>query len=252
MTAKGASDVKDEKVLVTIEPHIEPKTFHEKIENKGLLMGVLATVLILIGGIVEFFPTFLVESSIPRIESVKPYTPLELAGRDLYVKEGCYNCHSQMIRVLEPETRRYGDYSRAGEHVYDFPFQWGSKRTGPDLAREGGRYPNLWHYRHMIDPRSTSPGSIMPSYSWMADNLVDVEKIRQKVKVMMMLGVPYSDEELNTSPQLYLDQAMEIKRGLEAEGVAISEKAELVAMIAYLQRLGKDWAEQKLKTTEGL
>jgi len=252
MTAKGASDVKDEKVLVTIEPHIEPKTFHERIENKGLLMGVLATVLILIGGIVEFFPTFLVESSIPRIESVKPYTPLELAGRDLYVKEGCYNCHSQMIRVLEPETRRYGDYSRAGEHVYDFPFQWGSKRTGPDLAREGGRYPNLWHYRHMIDPRSTSPGSIMPSYSWMADNLVDVEKIRQKLKVMMMLGVPYSEEELNTSPQLYLDQAMEIKRGLEAEGVAISEKAELVAMIAYLQRLGKDWAEQKLKTTEGL
>lgn len=252
MTAKGSSDVKDEKVLVTIEPHIEPKTFHEKIENKGLLMGVLATVLILIGGIVEFFPTFLVESSIPRIESVKPYTPLELAGRDLYVKEGCYNCHSQMIRVLEPETRRYGDYSRAGEHVYDFPFQWGSKRTGPDLAREGGRYPNLWHYRHMIDPRSTSPGSIMPSYSWMADNLVDVEKIKQKLKVMMMLGVPYSDEELNTSPQLYLDQALEIKKGLEAEGVAISEKAELVAMIAYLQRLGKDWAEQKLKTTEGL
>ena len=252
MTARGASDVKDEKVLVTIEPHIEPKTLHEKIENKGLLMGVLAAVLILIGGIVEFFPTFLVEASIPRIESVKPYTPLELAGRDLYVKEGCYNCHSQMIRVLEAETRRYGDYSRAGENVYDFPFQWGSKRTGPDLARQGGKYPNLWHYRHMIDPRSTTPGSIMPSYSWMADNTIDMDQVKQKLKVMVMLGVPYTDEVLNDSRQLYLNQALEIKKSLEADGVKISEESELVAMIGYLQRLGKDWAEQKRKSIGGL
>ena len=209
-------------------------------------MGLLATVLVLIGGVVEFFPTFLVESSIPKIESVKPYSPLELAGRDIYVKEGCYNCHSQMVRVLEPETRRYGDYSRAGENIYDYPFLWGSKRTGPDLARSGGKYPNLWHYRHMIDPRSTSPGSIMPSYQWMAEDKVNLEQIQEKLKVMIKLGVPYTKDDVEQAKSLYLNQALEIKANLEKEGVQIHQESELTAMIAYLQRLGKDWAQHKV------
>lgn len=246
LTAKGAKQLKDESVIVKIEKPMEPLNFHEKIEGKGLLMGVIATVLVLIGGIVEFFPTFLVESSIPKIESVKPYSPLELAGRDLYVKEGCYNCHSQMVRVLEPETRRYGDYSRAGENIYDYPFQWGSKRTGPDLARLGGKYPNLWHYRHMIDPRSTSPGSIMPSYLWMADNKVDLDQVQEKLKVMIKLGVPYTRYDVDQARSLYLNQALEVKASLEKEGVQIDQESELTAMIAYLQRLGKDWAQHKV------
>jgi len=154
-------------------------------------MLALSAVLVLIGGIVEMVPTFLIKSNIPTIEAVKPYTPLELQGRDLYIREGCYLCHSQMIRPFRSETERYGEYSKSGEFVYDHPFQWGSKRTGPDLARIGGKYPNSWHYYHMLDPRLMSPGSIMPEYSWLLDDDLDTASTAAKIRVMRMLGVPY-------------------------------------------------------------
>ncbi len=147
--------------------------WHRWIERKPMTLLVFSLIVVAIGGAIEMMPTFLVKSNVPTIASVKPYTPLELQGRDIYVREGCYTCHSQMIRPFRDEVARYGEYSKAGEFVYDHPFQWGSKRTGPDLAREGGKYPDSWHYNHMMDPRIMSPGSIMPSYGWLLDNKID-------------------------------------------------------------------------------
>ncbi len=167
------------------------KMFHRWLESKPVLFSTLTFIAILIGGVVEYVPTALIESNIPTISSVKPYSPLELQGRDIYIREGCNNCHSQMIRPFRSETERYGEYSKAGEFVYDHPFLWGSERTGPDLQREGGKYPNSWHFLHMKDPRSTSPGSIMPAFTWLYTQTIDTATTPKKIHVMRELGVPY-------------------------------------------------------------
>lgn len=158
------------------------ETFHTWLERKPVQLTILATIAILIGGIVQIVPTILVKSNIPTISSVKPYTPLELEGRDLYIREGCVGCHSQMIRPFRSEVERYGEYSKAGEYVYDHPFLWGSKRTGPDLLRVGGKYSDNWHFNHMWDPQSTSSGSIMPAYQWLIRNEHDRSDIQKKWK----------------------------------------------------------------------
>jgi cytochrome c oxidase cbb3-type subunit I/II len=223
--------------------------WHKAIERKPIQMLIVSLVVVAIGGIIEIIPTIIVKSNIPTISSVKPYTPLELEGRDIYIREGCNNCHSQMIRPLRFETDRYGEYSKAGEFVYDHPFLWGSKRTGPDLAREGGLRSNSWHYSHMIAPKDLSPGSLMPAYPWMAEDDMDLSLTEKKISVMRTLGVPY--------PEGYEKQAL---ADLKAQAYAIAEdiaknmsketpskekieslaQKDIVAMIAYLQRLGTD------------
>jgi cytochrome c oxidase cbb3-type subunit I/II len=214
--------------------------WHAIIEGKPLAMAILTAFVIAIGGIVEMVPTFLIEANVPTITAVKPYTPLELEGRDIYVREGCYNCHSQMIRPFRDEVARYGDYSKPGEFVYDHPFQWGSKRTGPDLQRVGGKYNNLWHLRHLDDPRVTSPGSIMPSYAFLVDSKLDLGLTKEKIKVMVKLGVPYSEDQVKNASALAHAQALVIAEDLAKEGATGLEDKEIVALIAYLQRLGTD------------
>src|SRR5215204_2732717 len=214
--------------------------WHRKIERRPVPFLIATLVVILIGGIIELVPTFLIKSNVPTISSVKPYTPLELQGRDIYVREGCANCHSQMIRPFRSETARYGEYSKAGEFVYDHPFQWGSKRTGPDLHRIGGKYPDSWHFNHMFDPTSMSPGSIMPSYPWLLDDDLDTSTTAAKIRAMITLGVPYPkgfDKEANRNLML---QSENIAAGLKKDGIEILSNKEIVALIAYLQRLGKD------------
>lgn len=214
--------------------------WHRWIERRPVQLLVLAFIMVAIGGIIEFIPVFLIKSNIPTIASVKPYTPLELQGRDLYVREGCYLCHSQMIRPFRAETERYGEYSKAGEFVYDHPFQWGSKRTGPDIQREGGKYPDSWHYNHMDDPRSMSPGSIMPPYSHMLDHDLDISNTGGKIRAMQKLGVPYPEGYDKIANDELTAQAKSIQANLKKDGIQCSEKKEIIAMIAYLQRLGKD------------
>src|SRR5512139_2560775 len=165
---------------------------HGRIERNITLLAVLSLVAVAIGGIVEIAPLFWIDSTIEKVKGVRPYTPLELAGRNIYIREGCYNCHSQMIRPFRDEVERYGHYSLAAESMYDHPFQWGSKRTGPDLARVGGRYSDDWHQDHMRDPRSVVPGSVMPNYSWLAETDLDFRHIAQDLKVQALLGVPYT------------------------------------------------------------
>ena len=213
---------------------------HRFLEKKPVRFALLAAVLVLIGGLVEMIPTFLVKSNIPTIASVKPYTPLELQGRDIYVREGCYLCHSQMIRPFRSETERYGEYSKAGEFVYDHPFQWGSKRTGPDLAREGKKYPNIWHYMHMENPRNMSPGSIMPAYPWMLTNTLDVSTMEKKISVMRQLGVPYPAGFEYQALDSLNQQANSLAADLQKNGAPVEADKEIIAMIAYLQRLGTD------------
>src|ERR1044072_8015799 len=167
--------------------------WHRWIEKKPMTMLVLSLIVVAIGGAIEMVPTFLVKSNVPTIASVQPYTPLELQGRDIYVREGCYTCHSQMVRPFRDEVARYGEYSKAGEFVYDHPFQWGSKRTGPDLARVGGKYPDSWHYNHMLDPQIMSPGSVMPPYAWMLDKQLDTSTTGAKIRAMQKMGVPYPE-----------------------------------------------------------
>jgi cytochrome c oxidase cbb3-type subunit I/II len=229
--------------------------WHRWIERKPVQMLVLSLVAVAIGGVIEMIPTFMVESNIPTIASVKPYTPLELEGRDIYLREGCYNCHSQMVRPFRAETERYGEYSKAGEFVYDHPFQWGSKRTGPDLAREGygnNKKSNSWHYNHMADPTSTSPTSIMPRYPWLLTDEIDEASIPAKIRAMQTLGVPYEQGyDLKAIADLQ-KQAMEIYTDLKAQEdqLLLGEKGlqpnqEIIAMIAYLQRLGHDITVQE-------
>ncbi|MDB5285026.1 MAG: cytochrome oxidase Cbb3, partial [Bacteroidota bacterium] len=220
-------------------PH-SSEHWHRWIERRPVQLLVLAFILVGIGGLVEFLPTFLIQSNIPTIASVKPYTPLELEGRDLYIREGCYLCHSQMIRPFREEVARYGEYSKAGEFVYDHPFQWGSKRTGPDLAREGGKYPDSWHYNHMDDPRILSPGSIMPSYSHMLDHDLDTSHTAAKIRAMQTLGVPYPAGYDKIAKEDLQKQALDIQASLKKDGVQTSERKEIIALIAYLQRMGKD------------
>ena len=224
-----------------LKPVKEKKEYwHRVIERKPVTMLVLSLIVVAIGGILELMPTFLVKSNVPTIASVKPYTPLELEGRDIYIREGCYTCHSQMIRPFRDEVARYGEYSKAGEFVYDHPFQWGSKRTGPDLAREGGRQTNAWHFNHMYDPRSMSPGSIMPAYPWLLDRKIDTSMIPAKIRAMQKLGVPYKegfDQKANAD---LMQQADLIATDLQKNKIETNSDAEIVALIAYLQRLGTD------------
>lgn len=219
--------------------------WHRWIERRPVQMLVVSLVLILIGGMVEIIPMLTIKSNIPTISSVKPYTPLELEGRDLYIREGCYTCHSQMVRPFRSETERYGEYSKAGEFVYDHPFQWGSKRTGPDLAREGGRYPNAWHYNHMIDPTIMSPGSIMPAYAFMTEKKLDVSSTPDKINAMRKLGVPYPEGYEKQAIDDLIKQANEITADLVKSGVGAKNNTEIIAIIAYLQRLGIDIKGEK-------
>jgi cytochrome c oxidase cbb3-type subunit I/II len=223
--------------------------WHRWIERRPMQMLVFSLVAVAIGGVLEMVPTFLIKSNVPTITSVKPYTPLELHGRDVYIAEGCYTCHSQMIRPFRDEVARYGEYSKAGEFVYDHPFQWGSKRTGPDLARIGGKYPDSWHYNHMFDPRIMSPGSIMPAYPFMIDNKIDTSLTGAKIRAMQTLGVPYPagyDKQANKD---LVAQGNKIKANLKKDKLDASATSEIVAMIAYLQRVGTDIKlEQKQQT----
>lgn len=222
------------------EPHVKPRTLHERLEGKAFALTALAFIAVAIGGIVEFIPTFLVEVKAPTITKVQPYTALELQGRDIYLREGCYNCHSQAVRTFHKEEMRYGLHSKDYEYIYDYPFQFGSKRTGPDLHRVGKKYPDLWHYRHMLDPRSTSPGSIMPAYPWLYTDKVDLSLLQAKLGAMQQLGVPYSDEYVRDALENYRKQATEIVASLAENGIAVDPELEIVPMIAYLQKLGTD------------
>jgi cytochrome c oxidase cbb3-type subunit I/II len=211
------------------------------IERRPFAFTVLTLVAILIGGVVELIPTIFARQAVPFTGAVqKPYSALELQGRDLYVREGCYTCHSQMVRPLPADAARFGEPSRAEEFIYDHPFQWGSKRTGPDLHRIGGRYPNLWHYTHLMDPRSTSPGSNMPSYAWMATGRIDVKLGAKKLALMQRLGVPYTNVAIDVADVDQKNQALSVVEDLGAQGVKVAWDAEIVALIAYLQRLGRD------------
>ena len=216
------------------------KTKHRLIESRPGQFALIAAVLVIIGGAVEIIPTLLIKSNIPTISSVKPYTPLELQGRDIYIREGCNNCHSQMIRPFRSETERYGEYSKAGEFVYDHPFLWGSKRTGPDLQREGKKYPNLWHFYHMENPRNISPGSIMPAYDWLITQTLDVSTTEGKINAMRKLGVPYPEGYEKISNEELMKQADEISKDLAKNDIRVDNNKEIIALISYLQRLGTD------------
>jgi cytochrome c oxidase cbb3-type subunit I/II len=213
---------------------------HRWLESKPLLFTVLALVAVLIGGAVEIIPLYLVKKNVPTITSVTPYTPLEMIGRDIYIREGCVGCHSQMIRPFRSETERYGEYSKAGEFVYDYPFLWGSKRTGPDLHRQGGKYPDAWHYNHMDDPRSTSPGSIMPRYPWLLTQKLDTNAIPPRIKALRKVGVPYPAGFEQTAIADASRQAQLIVTNLAQGQIKATPDKEIIALIAYLQRLGTD------------
>jgi cytochrome c oxidase cbb3-type subunit I/II len=222
----------------------EGQGWHRVLESRPVQFTLLALISILIGGIVQLVPTFLVKSNVPTIESVKPYSPLEIHGRDIYIREGCVGCHSQLVRPFRSEVERYdlfgGQYSKSGEYVYDHPFLWGSKRTGPDLHRIGGKYSDLWHYNHMLNPGGVSAGSIMPAYPWLFEQFIDKESTNSKIAALRTVGVPYpADYEELATAELEL-QARRIADNLKTEGVEVSPDTEIVALIAYLQRLGTD------------
>ena len=213
--------------------------WHRVWERKSVVFTVWTVVAVAVASLFEIIPTFLIQSNVPTISSVQPYTPLELYGRDIYVAEGCYNCHSQMIRPIRMETERYGEYSKPGEFVYDRPFQWGSRRIGPDLHRVGGKYPHLWHVKHMENPRSTTPRSIMPPYAWMLEDDIDFASIQRRVDAMAMLGVPYGAA-VNYAEDMARGQADEIADEILTQGGPDVRGKDIVALIAYLQRLGTD------------
>jgi cytochrome c oxidase cbb3-type subunit I/II len=219
--------------------------WHRWIERRPIQLLVFSLVAILIGGIVEMVPTFLIKENVPTIATVAPYTPLELQGRDIYVREGCYTCHSQMIRPFRSETERYGEFSKSGEFVYDHPFQWGSKRNGPDLHRVGAKYSDAWHYSHMDDPTVLSPGSIMPKYSWLIDDELDTSNTSAKIRAMQTLGVPYPEGYDKVANRDLMIQANKIVKNLEETGIEVDPTKEIIAMIAYLQRLGTDIKREK-------
>ena len=264
-TVKQGSTVEDElaeaPALVKIsEGRLKGEKFHPWLERKPIQLTILATIAILIGGVIQIVPTIMVKSNIQTIDAVKPYTPLELEGRDLYIREGCVGCHSQMIRPFRSEVARYGDYSKAGEYVYDHPFLWGSKRTGPDLHRVGGKYPDSWHFNHMYNPQRLNKTSIMPAYTWLFTNeAMDHSLIETKMKAMHTLGVPYTDADIANAQKSIQEQSASIEKNLtndpdfvksyeesKQRAVAKGEKfvpmkdREIVALIAYLQRLGTD------------
>lgn len=218
-----------------------PESWHRKtFEHRGALFAVVTTITILIGGLAEIVPMFTVGAGPEAMEGINPYTPLEVAGRDIYVREGCYNCHSQMIRPFRSETLRYGEWSRAGEYVYDRPFQLGSRRIGPDLQREGGKKSDDWHFKHMRDPREVTKGSIMPPYPWLYENSYDVADITASVSTLKKLGTPYTDEDVANVGTSMSTQAAGIVTRLAEKNYTITPDKEIVALIAYLQRLGTD------------
>jgi cytochrome c oxidase cbb3-type subunit I/II len=260
-TAKSGALLSNEATEAVVTKDVQHQEkgeyWHKVIERKPIQFMILSLVVVAIGGIVEIIPTMIVDSNIPKIASVKPYTPLELEGRDIYIREGCYNCHSQLVRPLRFETARYGEYSKSGEFVYDHPFQWGSKRTGPDLAREGGntkiRKSNFWHYQHLMAPKDVSPGSIMPAYTWLREDNLDLSLTAKKIRAMQTLGVPYAKGYDQKAVADLKKQAHEIaldimnttpKQALvgvnQASLVQDIEQKEITALIAYLQRLGVD------------
>ncbi len=200
---------------------------HEKIEKNAALLAILIVVAISFGGLVQIVPLMFKGAIVEPADGVQPYSAIRLAGRDVYIAEGCYNCHSQQIRPFRSETERYGHYSVAGEFVYDHPFQWGSKRTGPDLARVGGIYSDDWHWLHMIDPRAVVPESNMPAYPWLAERMVNGEVVQRRMRALRRLGHPYSDEDIQSAAE-------------QLQGVT-----ELEALIAYLQGLGTEWTGQR-------
>ncbi len=231
--------------------------FHSWLEQKPIQFTILSFIAVAIGGFIEIIPTLVIKSNVPTISSIKPYKALELEGRDLFVREGCNACHSAQVRPFRDEVVRYGEYSKAGEFIYDHPFLWGSKRTGPDLAREGGKNPNSWHFNHMYNPRSTSPGSIMPRYPWLIYNKLDRSNTEKKIKAMVKLGVPYTLEYIKNMHQdmdiqankivsdIYqeypsLKKEIERQKEKEKDKFIPLEKREIIALIAYLQRLGID------------
>lgn len=241
-TAKQGSFLADEEVQA---PAIDAKpdthsTGHRWLESRTFVFSVLAAVAILIGGLIEIVPLYLIKENVPTISSVKPYTPLELLGRDLYIREGCVGCHSQMVRPFRSESERYGEYSKAGEYVYDHPFLWGSKRTGPDLHRIGGKYPNAWHYNHMENPGSTSPGSIMPPYPWLLTQKLDTSSLQARIGALRKVGVPYPDGYEATAQKELETQAKAVVDGLKTGMIDAKPDREIIALIAYLQRLGTD------------
>ncbi len=264
-TVKAGSAVTDEEAEAVALPviassRLRNEKLHAWLERKPVQFTILTVLAVSIGGLIQIVPMLIVKSNIATITSVKPYTPLELEGRDLYIREGCNNCHSQLVRPFRSEVKRYGEYSKSGEYVYDHPFLWGSKRTGPDLMRVGGKYPHSWHFSHMWNPQATTTGSIMPAYKWMFDNKkMKHDDIQKKMSVMKTLGVPYTDAEIANAFISIEKQAIEIEKGLETDPnfsksyAASKEKAkitgetfvqmkdrEIVALIAYLQRLGTD------------
>jgi len=268
ITIKNGSKVEDELAEAPALQKVSKKRvagegWHTWLERKPIKLTIYATITILIGGVIQIVPTIMIKSNIPTISSVKPYTPLELEGRDIYIREGCVGCHSQMIRPFRSEVERYGEYSKAGEYVYDHPFLWGSKRTGPDLHRIGGKYSDNWHLNHMYDPQSTSSGSIMPAYQWLIRDELDKSLTEKKMKAMVTLGVPYTEEEIANAQQSMLDQGTQIEENLHAdpdfaeiyaadklaggEDFVEMRNREIVAMIAYLQRLGTDIKVKELE-----
>lgn len=272
MTARAGKKVTDELAEALPLQRVTKKRtakegYHTWLERRPVKLTIFATIAILIGGMVQIIPSLMVDDYVPVITSVKPYTPLELEGRDLYIRESCVSCHSQMVRPFRSEVERYGEYSKAGEYVYDHPFLWGSKRTGPDLMRIGGKYSDNWHLNHMYDPQSTSDGSIMPSYKWLVKNELDTSETVAKMEAMVTLGVPYTEEDIANAATSMKAQSLKIEKNLyndpdfvktyEADkkyakdnGEAFIEMRdrEIIAMIAYLQRLGTDI---KIKNTDG-
>jgi cytochrome c oxidase cbb3-type subunit I/II len=224
--------------------HARP-TWHRLLEGRALLFTSFTVVAVLAGGVAELVPSLLATPTDARITAdAKPYRPLELEGRDVYVREGCYTCHSQMIRTFDFEAKRYGDPSTMTDSIYDHPFQWGSKRTGPDLAREGGKYPNLWHYRHLLDPREVSPGSNMPPFAFLADRALDLERTPDKLRALRSVGVPYDAKQIEGAAADAATQGAQIAKNLRDEGVqGVDPRSEIVALVAYLQRLGKPHEE---------
>ncbi|TQI69285.1 cytochrome c oxidase cbb3-type subunit I/II [Gramella sp. Hel_I_59] len=270
-TIRQGSAVEDELAeAAALQPVTSKRTageaYHSWLERRPVKLTIFATIAILIGGIAQIVPSLMVDEYVPVISSVKPYTPLELEGRDLYIREGCVSCHSQMVRPFRSEVERYGEYSKAGEYRYDFPFLWGSKRTGPDLHRVGMKYSDNWHLNHMYDPQSTSSGSIMPSYTWLIQDELDKSDTEDKMRAMQTLGVPYTDMEIERAQQWMTEQGTQIEKNLyqdpdfvnsyEADKKFAAENGEeftemrdreIVALIAYLQRLGTDIKAEDLK-----
>jgi cytochrome c oxidase cbb3-type subunit I/II len=272
-TVKQGSDVTDELAEAAPLQRVTKKRtakegYHTWFERRPVKLTIFATIAILIGGMVQIIPSLMVDDYVPVISTVKPYTPLELEGRDIYIREGCVSCHSQMIRPFRSEVERYGEYSKSGEYVYDHPFLWGSKRTGPDLFRVGGKYSDNWHLNHFYDPQSTSSGSIMPSYKWLINQELDKTQTEAKMRAMVALGVPYTEEEISNAQELMDKQGTQIEKNLYAdpdfvktyeadkkyaqentEAFVEMRNREVVAVIAYLQRLGTDI---KIKTQDEL